>query len=214
MSIYLTATRHSVTPQKIAPNESPPYTEELKSPTSRSTHFDYTLTYMQPDEVVYTEALSEPNNSHPAFSEDSAESPITSGFKDKYRTGLYVRCRCDRPSPAPDAALESSCPRCASLSRSSHDNLAQLLAQNLHVCLLVRDAPAQRRVLRCIRPDIRHSAKAFSHSSSLSSSPAVAVLMRSATVFPARQSISRQYHPARILSEPSRFRFIFTQRRL
>ncbi|KAB0545337.1 hypothetical protein [Pantoea stewartii] len=41
---------------KDSPNESSPYTEELKIPNKPFNPLNYTLTYMQPDEVVYTEA--------------------------------------------------------------------------------------------------------------------------------------------------------------
>ncbi len=66
---------------KDSPNESSPYTEELKIPNKPFNPLNYTLTYMQPDEVVYTEAPRQNRiNVTQLSAKISAESPITSGL--------------------------------------------------------------------------------------------------------------------------------------
>ncbi len=94
-----------------------------------------------------------------------------------------------RPRPSHDAALPAQ--------------TLQLPAQAFHLLTQARHAPLSAAFSCCISPDIfRHSRRRSPTRPAFSSSPAVAALMRSATVFPARSSALTLHQSQRVLLRP------------
>ncbi len=124
----------------------------------------------------------------------------------------YVRCRCDRSAPAlSDAALRAPAPS-APLSVRPPTTAGAAAQLKLCTCLLksvTRSLSAAFSPLHKTRhrPPFREGVLPLVQPFS-SRSPAVAALMRSATVFQLRHVLfPRQYHPAQNpLSNKSRFR--------
>ncbi len=122
---YLTATRYSVTPPKDSLYESSPTPKNSKSQQAVQPTQLHTLTYMQPDEVVYTEAPRQNRINTNLQRRSPPKAPFGLSHKATDRHTSAAAAIVPAPALSDAALLESPAPG-APLSRSSSRQPAQL----------------------------------------------------------------------------------------